>query len=151
VECPRETPGDLILSFRDVWPTGVESVLQRAAGEFEEIEAGAVQHLRQFDAFGAGEAALLEIGGIEFDPDRKPSADGFSHGGQDHQEAGPVLQGPAPFVLTPVGQRAEELRDQIAVRGVQRDAGEARLADLPRREAELANGALDLGLRQPGG
>jgi hypothetical protein len=84
---------------------------------------------------------------LRFDPDRKPRPDGFSHGGQDsHQEPSPVLQGPAPFVLTPVGQRAEELRDQIAMRGVQRDAGKARLADLPRRELELANGALDLRL-----
>src|SRR3984893_15403198 len=33
------------------------------------------------------------------------------------------------------------------MRGVQRDAGEARLRALPRREAELANGALDLVLR----
>jgi hypothetical protein len=123
-------------------------LLQRAPGEFEEIEASAVQHLHQFDAFGTGEAALLEVRGIEFDPDRKLRPNGFSHGGQDsHQEPGPVLQGSAPFVLTPVGQRAEELRDQIAMRGVQRDAGEVRLADLPRREAELADGALDLSLR----
>src|ERR1700739_753444 len=59
-----------------------------------------------------------------------------SRGGEDgHQEPGPVLQGPAPFVPTPVGQRAEKLRDQIAMRGMQRDAGEAHLADLPRGEA----------------
>ena len=32
------------------------------------------------------------------------------------------------------------------MRGVQGDAGEARLVDPPRREAELANGALDLRL-----
>ena len=95
-----------------------------------------------------GKPPFWKIGGIEFDPDRKPSPDGLSRGGQDrHQEAGPVLQGPAPFVPTPVGQRAEELRDQIAMRGVHGDAGEARLADLPRREAELANGALDLRFR----
>jgi hypothetical protein len=88
----------------------------------------------------AGEAAPLEIGGIEFDSDRKPCPDGFSHGGQhSHQEAGPVLQGSTPFVLTPVGQRAEELRDQIAMRGVQRDTGEARLADLLRREADYSD------------
>ena len=56
-------------------------------------------------------------------------------------------RGTAPFVLTPVRQRAEELRDQIAMRGVQCDAGEACHVDLPRREAELANGALDLRFR----
>jgi hypothetical protein len=33
------------------------------------------------------------------------------------------------------------------MRGVQRDAGEACHVDLPRREAELANGALDLRFR----
>ena len=67
---------------------------------------------------------------------------------RDHldQEPRAVLQRATPIVVAPVGERAEELRDQIAVRGVQRDTGEACPLHLCRGEGELVDGVPNLGL-----
>ena len=46
-------------------------------------------------------------------------------------EPGAVLERPAVLVRAVVDRRAEELRDQVAVRAVQLDAVEARLARAP--------------------
>ena len=66
----------------------------------------------------------------------------------DHldQEPRTVLQRATPTVVAPVGERAEELRDQIAVRGVQRDTGEACPLHLGCGEGELGDGVPNLGL-----
>ncbi|MEI9989234.1 MAG: hypothetical protein WDM86_04275 [Rhizomicrobium sp.] len=85
--------------------------------------------------------------GVELDPEGKVRADGVAHRGDGfEQEARAILQRATPAVGAAVGERAEELGDEIAMRGMQRDAGEAGGADLARGVGELADGVADLGL-----
>lgn len=90
----------------------------------------------------AAEAALLEVGRAELDRDREVVPDRPDH---LEQEARAVLGAATPVVVAPVGDRREELRDQIAVRGVDLDAGEAAVARDGRDMREPADQIGDLG------
>ena len=77
-------------------------------------------------AFLKRKAAALKISGVEFDGNGKvlahrlaDSTDAF------HQKARTIFQTAAPVIVTLVAARAKELRDQIAMRRMDLNAGKA--------------------------
>jgi hypothetical protein len=91
-------------------------LLQRAAGEFEEIDVGIVEPAYELDALGVGERAYLEVGRVELDSYGKLGAHRGSNGTKNfEEETGAIRQRATPLVATTVRKGAEELREQVPV------------------------------------
>src|SRR5271163_635400 len=92
-----------------------------------------------------GEAALLEVRGIELDADREIGPDRVPDGSdRGEQQPGSIFERSAPPISPAIGERAQELRQQVAMGGMELDAGEAGRPRLPGGEAELTDRRLDL-------
>jgi hypothetical protein len=105
-----------------------------------------------------GEAAALEIRGVELDREDLVGADRRAHGSRDLQhEPAATFRVAAPLVVAAVGVRGEELVDEVAVGGVDLDTVEAGVDHDPcgLREARdevddlLAGQRTGLGERRP--
>ena len=74
---------------------------------------------RNLQAVLERETAALEVGAVEFDSDGNLTAHRRARGLDDfQQEPRPIFQRTAPLVAAQVGTRAQELRDKVAVRGM---------------------------------
>ena len=99
-----------------------------AAGKLHQVHAQRVEHLHHGAGVVSAEAAALKVRRVELDSHRKAGRHRCAHGLDGlQQQAGAVFQRAAPGIAALVGQRREELAQQIAVRGVDLHAGEARL------------------------
>ena len=78
------------------------------------------------ERFVLGEAAALEVGGVELDRKDLVGADRRPHGSDDvEQKPAASLGVAAPVVVAAVGQRGEKLIDEVTVGSVDLDAVEA--------------------------
>jgi hypothetical protein len=103
------------------------------------------QPARDAHAVRQVEAALLEVRAVELHRHREVIAHRAARRAHDlQQQPGAILQRPAPLVLAPVGDRRQELRQQVTVRAVHLHAGEAGLARDRRGGGEAADNVLDL-------
>ena len=90
-----------------------------AAGKLHEIQPMAVQPFNHLLRIVRAEPAALEICRIQLQPDPEGQFHARSHGLYNpHQETGAVFQAAAPFIVALVGQRGQELTDQITMRAV---------------------------------
>ncbi len=65
------------------------------------------------------EAAALEISRVELQPHPKAQLHPLAHGfDNSQQEPRAVFKGTTPFIIALIGQRREELADQIAMRAM---------------------------------
>ena len=98
-----------------------------AGGDVDQVAAGLGEGARHRDRIVAGEAAVLPVGRRDAHRHRLVLRPGLAHGAEHlEREAQAVFQRAAVFVGALVGQRRDEAREQIAVRGVQLDHVEAR-------------------------
>jgi len=90
-------------------------------------------------------AAALEVRRVELDADRERRADRGADRADDLEEkAAAARRIAAPLVVAQVRARRQELRDQVAVRGVDLHAREAGVPGDRRGRAEPADQRLDL-------
>ena len=97
-----------------------------AAGNLDQVDSCIGQRADGRHGFFFGKSALLEVGRVELDPDRKVLADlpaYFRIHGQ--YKAAPLFRAAAPGVSPLVVVRRQELADQIAVGAVNLHATEA--------------------------
>ncbi|MNN35227.1 hypothetical protein D3C81_1490730 [compost metagenome] len=98
-----------------------------AAGQFNQVDTQGIEHGNDLLGVIRTEAAFLEIRRIELHGNGKAFADGLPHFVDDvDQQPRPVFQRTAPAVGALVGQRGEELADQVAVRGMDLHARKAK-------------------------
>src|SRR5260221_10364952 len=127
-------------------------LFERASRQFQQIERSVIQPSNKLDAFGIGEAALLEIGGVQFDADRKIRTYRASNCVYNReQKPRSALQWPSPAIGSTIGERAEELRDQISVGGMQLDTGETCAPGILRSESKLTDRVVDVRFRHLAG
>lgn len=90
-----------------------------ATRQLDQVNAQVVEHDDHLLGIVRAEAAALEVGRIELDRDRETGAHGRTHLA-DHvdEQAGAVFKRATPAVDSLVGQRREELTEQVAVRSV---------------------------------
>jgi hypothetical protein len=99
-----------------------------AAGEFDQIDSEIIQHLDDVFRVTGIEAPSLEIGRVEFHRDSELWRHRASHGLDGFkQERGSVFERPAPAIVAQVGERRQELADQIAMSCMDLDTGKTRL------------------------
>lgn len=126
--------------------------LHTAAGQFDQVDAEATEYGQDPRRVLGVEAAALEVGGVELDPDREAGAHLRADGRDDlGEQPHPVVQAAAPAVGAPVDQRGEELAEEVAVGGVDLHPVEAGLLGPPGRDREPGDGGLDVGLGHRGG
>ena len=86
-----------------------------------------LQPARELDRLLERPAALDPVGRRDADEDRKRGGPGLAQRpGHGQREAHAILEAPAELIVAMVGQRREELVQEVAVRGVQFDHVEAR-------------------------
>ncbi len=99
----------------------------KAAAQHEGVGALAFEAPRHLDGFGGAEPASEPVGEVQLDEQRHARAERGPHGAEHgEREAQAVFEGAAVVVGTAVRVRREELREQVAVTGVQLDGVEAR-------------------------
>ena len=110
---------------------------EAAAAAVDEVDAGVPEQRGEPHALGERPPALAEVSCRDAAQQRQLGRPRGAHGGHDAQrEARAVLEGPAVVVLAAVGQRRQELVQQVAVRRVQLDGAEARGERAARRGSE---------------
>ncbi len=92
----------------------------------QRVGAGLRRPDRDHATFAIGQPAVEEVVDRQPVDDAEPRHCGLDRAQHIEPEAGAVLQAAAVFVGAVVLERRVELRDQIAVRGVDFDAVEAR-------------------------
>ncbi len=126
-------------------------------GDMQRVGAGLRRPERDLPAFGERQAAGKEVFDREPVDDAQAWHRGFHRAQNFEAEAGAIFQAAAIFVVAPVLERRVELRNQIAVRGVDLDAIEAGLLRALRRgdvsgdglcDARLGHGFRDDGLER---
>ena len=123
-----------------------------AARNLEQVDPGLFKPADHGQRLILGEAALLEVGGIEFDRDGKVRSDSLAHRSHRRkQKPCPVFQRAAPFVVTQIGQRREELGIEVAVRGMDLHTREAAVACGFRHIGETVDDIADLARGKPAG
>lgn len=122
-------------------------VLVRSTADLEEVDPSIGNGLQLLDAVVQVRLGLV-VDAVLLDADGEALGRGRPHGPDDlHDDLGPLGRAAAVRVRPGVGLGAQELREQVPVRGVDLDAVEAGLGADPRRPGEPRDDVLDLGDR----
>ena len=120
-----------------------------AARAVHEVDAGLAQLAGEDDRLLEVPAALHPVGGGDASEDRPLDREGLAHRVRHgERQAHPVLEAAAVLVPPAVGERGEELVEEVAVRHVDLDGLEARLLGPPRGVAEGADDGAEVVGRQ---
>ena len=120
-----------------------------AAGHTDRIRAGGLEHGRHLHGIIELEAMLDMVAAVHAYDHRIVRAElGLDRLDQPHAEIGATLDAATVFILALVGIGRQKLPDQIAMRTVQLDGVEPRIARSPRRLREAIDDAIDLAMAQ---